>query len=80
VKERQAKAMADPEVQNILMDPIMRQVGGKRAEHVPHARSRLGKCVCGQRGMGRGYARLISAAALRDATSLLSVCLCQLQS
>lgn len=26
VKERQAKAMADPEVQNILMDPIMRQV------------------------------------------------------
>ncbi len=27
-KERQAKAMADPEVQGILMDPIMRQVGG----------------------------------------------------
>lgn len=26
LKERQAKAMADPEVQNILMDPIMRQV------------------------------------------------------
>jgi hypothetical protein len=26
VKLRQAKAMADPEVQNILMDPIMRQV------------------------------------------------------
>jgi hypothetical protein len=27
LKERQAKAMADPDVQNILMDPIMRQVG-----------------------------------------------------
>lgn len=26
LKERQAKAMADPDVQNILMDPIMRQV------------------------------------------------------
>jgi hypothetical protein len=26
LKERQAKGMADPEVQNILMDPIMRQV------------------------------------------------------
>lgn len=26
LKERQAKAMADPEVQNILMDPVMRQV------------------------------------------------------
>lgn len=26
VKERQARAMADPEVQNILMDPVMRQV------------------------------------------------------
>lgn len=26
VKERQARGMADPEVQNILMDPVMRQV------------------------------------------------------
>eukprot|EP00879_Flechtneria_rotunda_P009158 GHRR01009588.1.p1 GENE.GHRR01009588.1~~GHRR01009588.1.p1 ORF type:complete len:493 (+),score=199.13 GHRR01009588.1:1014-2492(+) len=26
LKERQARAMADPEVQNILMDPVMRQV------------------------------------------------------
>jgi hypothetical protein len=26
LKERQAKGMADPDVQNILMDPIMRQV------------------------------------------------------
>ena len=26
VKQRQAKAMADPEIQNILTDPIMRQV------------------------------------------------------
>jgi stress-induced-phosphoprotein 1 len=26
IKDRQARAMADPEVQNILMDPIMRQV------------------------------------------------------
>eukprot|EP00878_Enallax_costatus_P025972 GHUV01027837.1.p2 GENE.GHUV01027837.1~~GHUV01027837.1.p2 ORF type:complete len:110 (+),score=38.51 GHUV01027837.1:600-929(+) len=26
LKERQAKGMADPEVQNILMDPVMRQV------------------------------------------------------
>lgn len=27
LKERQAKAMQDPEVQNILSDPVMRQVG-----------------------------------------------------
>ena len=27
LKERQARAMADPEVQGILSDPIMRQVG-----------------------------------------------------
>lgn len=27
LKERQARAMADPEVQSILSDPIMRQVG-----------------------------------------------------
>lgn len=26
LKERQAKAMQDPEVQNILSDPVMRQV------------------------------------------------------
>lgn len=26
MKERQAKAMQDPEVQNILSDPVMRQV------------------------------------------------------
>lgn len=37
MKERHAKAMADPEVQNILMDPIMRQVREKRAEHVSHS-------------------------------------------
>ena len=32
VKERQAKAMADPEVQSILMDPVMRQVLGEMQE------------------------------------------------
>lgn len=32
LKERQAKAMADPEVQNILMDPIMRQVMAASAD------------------------------------------------
>jgi stress-induced-phosphoprotein 1 len=26
IKDRQARGMADPDVQNILMDPIMRQV------------------------------------------------------
>ncbi len=31
LKERQAKAMADPEVQNILMDPIMRQASAAQA-------------------------------------------------
>jgi stress-induced-phosphoprotein 1 len=31
LKERQAKGMADPEVQNILMDPIMRQVSQRLA-------------------------------------------------
>ncbi|CAN6460912.1 unnamed protein product [Victoria cruziana] len=30
LKERQAKAMQDPEIQNILSDPIMRQVSGRR--------------------------------------------------
>ena len=28
LKERQARGMADPEVQSILSDPVMRQVGG----------------------------------------------------
>ncbi len=30
LKERQARAMADPEVQSILTDPVMRQVKNKR--------------------------------------------------
>lgn len=30
LKERQARAMADPEVQGILTDPVMRQVRGNK--------------------------------------------------
>ena len=54
LKERQARAMADPEVQSILSDPIMRQVGRslmERASSAARGAGWAGGCGCG--GAGR---------------------------
>jgi stress-induced-phosphoprotein 1 len=40
-KERAAHAMADPEIQSILMDPVMRQILNDFAENPAHARKAM---------------------------------------
>lgn len=61
LKERQAKAMADPDVQNILMDPIMRQVcvcvieGERQRDRGLGLSRRVRVCMCVSCVVGPGH-------------------------
>lgn len=60
IKERQAKAMSDPEIQNIMIDPVMQQVLKEMQENPSSAARHLGNP-----GIGMKLRRLMAAGIIR---------------